>query len=201
MATSRSRRAEEREADAAGEGEGVGTGQRRSHREIYDSARLIDRRSRNHARTRGGTRGTMFGNRTAMRITTILSFGLSLLFCLVIAGDSAQAGRWHSRGWTKLGERSVTGRVDRDTIYVGRYEGKFRRLALVVDDSDLELLEFEVHFANGERYNPRMRHYFREGTRSREIDLPGRFRQIKKIELRYRNLAGGGNARIEVWGR
>ena len=32
--------------------------------------------------------------------------------------------QWDSRGWTMLGEQTVSGRVDRDAINVGRYEGR-----------------------------------------------------------------------------
>jgi hypothetical protein len=86
-------------------------------------------------------------------------------------------------------------------ISVGRYEGRYSKLTLVVHDSDLELLEFNVTFANGQRWTPPgVRHYFREGGRTRVIDLPGDTRIIQHIDLRYRNLPGGGRATVQVWG-
>lgn len=112
----------------------------------------------------------------------------------------ARADGWDSRGWVKLGERTVNGRVDRDTIEVGRYDGKFTKLTMYVERSDLELLEFEVVFGNGERFTPESHTFFREGTRTRVIDLPGDERVIKKINLKYKNLRGGGDAKVEVWG-
>src|ERR1041384_7865782 len=51
---------------------------------------------------------------------------------------------WDSRGWVPLGERTVNGRVDHDRIEVGRYEGKFSKLTMVVDNMDLELLDFNI---------------------------------------------------------
>ena len=54
------------------------------------------------------------------------------------------AGGWDSKGWVKLGERTVNGKIDHDRIDVGRYEGKFTKLTMVVEKSDLELLDFEV---------------------------------------------------------
>ena len=107
---------------------------------------------------------------------------------------------WDSRGWTMLGERTVDGRVDRDRIDVGRYEGKFSKLTVVVHDSDLELLDFAIEFADHTKYEPRLAHYFREGQRTRVIDLPGSERVIRYIDIKYRNLAGGGRARVQVWG-
>jgi hypothetical protein len=107
---------------------------------------------------------------------------------------------WDSRGWTMLGEQAVQGRVDRDRISVGRYEGRFSKLTLVVLDSDLELMEFGINFGDGTRYDPRVQHYFRENVRTRVIDLPPNGGIINSIDLKYRNLPGGGRARVQVWG-
>ncbi|MBA2540487.1 MAG: hypothetical protein H0V17_12675, partial [Deltaproteobacteria bacterium] len=107
---------------------------------------------------------------------------------------------WDSTGWQMLGEQQVQGSVDRDRINVGRYEGRFSKLTVVVLDSDLELLDFTINFGDGTRYEPRMAHYFREGQRTRVIDLPGRDQVIRNIDLKYKNLAGGGRAKVQVWG-
>jgi hypothetical protein len=129
----------------------------------------------------------------------LIIMSMALLTTVVGAG-AAHAERWDSKGWVKLGEREVNGRVDRDRIEVGRYEGKFSKLTLYVENSDLELLNFEITFGNNERFQPEVRHIFKEGARTRVIDLPGDDRMIKAINLRYRNLPGGGRARVEVWG-
>ena len=100
-----------------------------------------------------------------------------------------------------LGEQAVKGKRDRDVIMVGRREGRFTRLMLVVEDSDLEVHSMEVVFAGGDRFNPRLRHVFREEDRTRPIDLPGNSRAIERIEFRYGNLPGGGAARVQVWAR
>lgn len=107
---------------------------------------------------------------------------------------------WDRRGWQMLGERQIDGRVDADRIDVGRYEGKFTKLQIVVLDSDLELIDFAVKFARGPEWRPRMSHYFREGQRTRALDFPGDERGIKYIEFKYRNLPGGGRAKVQVWG-
>ncbi len=131
-----------------------------------------------------------------MRITTLLT-----VLCSLFIGVGVAHADWDSKGWTKLGERTVNGRVDRDRIDVGRYEGKFSKLTLVVEKSELELLEFEVTFGNGEKWQPAgVHHYFRENTRTRVIDLPGDDRVIKTINLKYKNVPGGGAAKVEVWG-
>src|SRR3954470_19796044 len=83
------------------------------------------------------------------------------LMTLVIGAGAARAERWDSKGWVKLGEREVNGRVDHDRIDVGRYEGKFSKLTLYVENSDLELLDFEITLGNNERFHPEVRHIFK----------------------------------------
>lgn len=104
-------------------------------------------------------------------------------------------------GWSLLGEQTVQGKRDKDVITVGRYEGKFDQLQLVVLDSDIELKDLTVTFTNGEKWSPALRQSFREGQRSRVIDLPGNNRTIAKIELLYANTPGGGRAKVAVYGR
>jgi hypothetical protein len=123
--------------------------------------------------------------------------GPSLDIVQARAGDAG----WDSSGWQLLGERSVTGRYDHDTITVGAYKGRFDKLSMVVLDSDLELLDLEVRFKTGRPYHPATRHHFREGSRSRIFDLPGSDRVIRSIELRYKNVPGGGNAKVQIWAR
>src|SRR4051812_29683384 len=137
---------------------------------------------------------------------------ISLTAILVIAGvitglgagagsAAAQPRRstWDSRGWVKLGERTVNGRYDHDRIEVGRYEGRFSKLNMVVENSDLELLDFKIVFGDRTEYHPTVNQVFREGQRTRVIDLPPSEAVIQFIDIRYRNLPGGGDARVEVW--
>ena len=114
---------------------------------------------------------------------------------------SRYKARWDRSGWVLLGEQDVQGKRDRDVINVGRREGRFTRLMVVVEDSDLEMNSMRVVFANGDAVEPQMKHFFREQDRTRGIDLPGEARNIKQIEFRYGNLPGGGRARVQVWGR
>jgi hypothetical protein len=129
-----------------------------------------------------------------------LSIMFAALVMLAVGGSAARADRWDSKGWVKLGEREVNGKVDRDRIEVGAHDGKFTKLTLYVEKSDLEMLDFEITFGNNERFHPEVRHVFREGSRTRVVDLPGDERTIKTIDLKYKNLPGGGRARVEVWG-
>jgi hypothetical protein len=122
------------------------------------------------------------------------------VFVAFVFAAPAHAQRWDNKGWEKLGEREVDRKVDRDRIEVGPHEGVFTKLTLNVESSELELLDFEITFGNGEKFNPKVRHFFKEGARTRVIDLPGDKRIIKTIDLKFKNLPGGGKAKVEVWG-
>jgi hypothetical protein len=127
----------------------------------------------------------------------------ALAVSLVPSAVQAQPKRWtfDATGWTLLGKQSVDGRTDKDVINVSAYTGKLDELSIVVEDSDLDLKDFTVVFDNGERWSPKLAHTFKEGARSRAIDLPGSNRIIKKIELLYSNKRGGGKASLAVYGR
>lgn len=108
---------------------------------------------------------------------------------------------WNSEGWTLLGETTVNGNNDHDSIPIGRKEGAFDQLTLVVTDSDLQLNDMIIYFGHKERLTPNVKHTFREGQRTRAIDLPGNNRTIIKVDLGYSNIPGGGRAHVQLWGR
>ncbi|HUS63511.1 MAG TPA: hypothetical protein VMZ28_03170, partial [Kofleriaceae bacterium] len=112
-----------------------------------------------------------------------------------------KAGEWDRGGWQLLGTRVVAGKKDHDVIPVKKADGPFTKLMVVVEDSDLEVYDLAVTLGNKDVFTPEVGHYFREDQRTRQIDLPGEARNVKKIELNYGNLPGGGKAKVEVWGR
>jgi hypothetical protein len=118
----------------------------------------------------------------------------------VVHGGPAPGPRAVAAGWERLGERVVNGRADRDIIHVGRKEGRFHRVQIVVEDSALEMYDVLIVFGDGSSYSPQTRLVFEPGTTSRVIDLPGGARVIRRVEFRYGNLPGGGRARVELWG-
>lgn len=114
--------------------------------------------------------------------------------------DDRTDARFEQRtGWDKLGERIVNGGADRDVIPVGRADGKFSKINLVVEHSALEVFDVVIRFGDGTEHSPNVRHVFGENTRSRVIDLPGGNRVIRAVEFKYGNLPAGGRAQIELW--
>ena len=125
--------------------------------------------------------------------------GGSAFASTVPAGDAV--GQHVAGEWEKLGEREVNGKVDRDTIAVGREDGRFKAIQIEVEGSALEMFEIKVTFADGQSFEPKTRLVFDKNTKSRVIDLPGDKRVIKRVEFRYGNLPGGGRARVVLFGK
>jgi hypothetical protein len=123
--------------------------------------------------------------------------------CVVHEAPPARPGEAHAmrNGFSYLSERTVNGGVDHDVIHVGRQDGKFHEIMIVVERAPIELFDLVVTFGNGERYEPHTRLVFGADSTSRNIDLPGGVRFIKRVDFRYGNLVGGAQAKVELWGR
>lgn len=117
----------------------------------------------------------------------------------------AELGIWGEQvrdDWELLGRKDVGFGVDRDVIRVGRHEGRFSKIALEVQDNDIEIRDFRVFFRHGPPQEVRVRERIRAGGRTRPIDLEGGARVIERIELVYRSRPGArGRATVLVYGR
>jgi len=89
--------------------------------------------------------------------------------------------------WNELGCKSVGFLIDRDVVNVSS-EDFYRALRLRSTGFDIEMLEMNVRFANGQRDSYRVNAVIRSGERSRPIDLRGERRRIVAIEFIYRSL-------------
>jgi hypothetical protein len=137
---------------------------------------------------------------------TVRVFGRSSSAAAPIAPAPAPALTPGAVDWDHLGMRQVDFRVDHDAVVaVGR--GTFRSIRIDVEGGDLELFDIKVTFGSGETFSPATRLYFREGTRSRVIDLPGAARIIRRVDFFYRSVFGGGaggageRATVHLYGR
>lgn len=122
--------------------------------------------------------------------------------CVVAATPGAPAEDHAMRnGFYYLGERFVNGSADHDIIHVGRRDGRFHELMIVVERAPIELYDMVVTFGNGDRFEPHNRLVFGADTTSRRIDLPGGARIVQRVDFRYGNLVAGAQAKVELWGR
>ena len=71
----------------------------------------------------------------------------------------------------------------------------------VKDHGDLIMENIRVHFANGDDFEPQVKHEFKEGDRTRDIDLPGGERHITKVDFHYRSERKGDKATVVLYGK
>lgn len=114
-----------------------------------------------------------------------------------VAGLSAQPANA-----VLLGEMEVNFRADFDILRVGAQEGRFRRIMIEAEGNDVEILDLDVTFGLGQRQDVPVRHNFREGSRSRIIDLRGGARVIRNIKVLYRTTGRlrEGRATLKFYG-
>lgn len=103
--------------------------------------------------------------------------------------------------WQLLGTRTVSFLVDRDTLFVGRQRGAFRRIRLNVRGGGLEIFDLRVFFANGSFQDIAVRRFIPPGGQTRVIDLNGDARFIDRIRVTYRRPTIFIQTRVEFWGR
>jgi hypothetical protein len=100
------------------------------------------------------------------------------------AGPGGEPGG--GRDWAELGcQRVSLFGVDRDTLRVGRREGRFKAIRLKVHGADIQLVDLRVIYANGEPDHIPVRSWLRQGDRTRPLDLRGWERSIDRIEMTY----------------
>ena len=103
------------------------------------------------------------------------------LVCLGLAPTAAQA-RWEQLGCQKVGFL-----VDKDKIKVGRSEGKFKSIRLLVSGNKVHMMDLKVIYANGRPDDIQVREEIRAGGQTKPLDLKGERRAIKEIEMVYRS--------------
>jgi hypothetical protein len=103
--------------------------------------------------------------------------------------------------WKLLGRKVVDPETERDTVDVGKSEGQFRRIRVVVEGAPIELDDLKVIFADGSVFEPKTKSTMKERS-AHEIDLPGDRRVIKKVTFQYRSLdRHREKATVAVYGR
>ena len=111
--------------------------------------------------------------------------GALFVFGAMTTGASAQP---LSGGWVDLGCQKVSFRTDRDSLVVGRREGRFRSIRLVARGGDVEMLDLRVIYAGGAPDDIPVRAVIRQGTSTRPLDLRGWERAIDRVEMIYRSV-------------
>jgi hypothetical protein len=113
-----------------------------------------------------------------------VSFAAVLVACLALLALVAPAAAAAKR-WELLGTRTVTDRLDHDSIVVTAAEGRFDAIELRVQRVAVQFHSVTVHFANGEKQEIELRSVIPAGGRSRVIDIEGHDRVIRTVEFWY----------------
>ena len=103
-------------------------------------------------------------------------------------------------GWALIGQKQVAFHVDHDVIAADPGP-TYRSLRLHVGGNDLDMYDIRITFGNGQVWSPETRLHFAQGTGSRQIDLPGDARHIRRVDFAYRALGPAqGHAFVHVFG-
>ena len=131
-----------------------------------------------------------------------IPFLVLLAFAAVAAGASGVRDPLLPRGAVRLGVREGDFRADFDVLPVSAARGMFRRIYLRVTDNDLTVERIVVQYATGVDEEVEVRHEFREGSRSRIIDLAGTRRAMRSIRVVYRTTGAlrEGKATVTIYG-
>ncbi len=130
-----------------------------------------------------------------------LIFGLFCALTLALVSDASAARRRAGRGWELLGTRSVTDRVDHDSIHAAG-QGTFRSLKIVVEGRPVQFRDVKIHFAHGDVQHVELRNVIPAGGASRVIDIERRDRVIRSVEFWYdAQSILGKQATVKVYGR
>ena len=115
-----------------------------------------------------------------------MRFGLTsaMVGTLAMSRLGADGG---SGAWEQLGCQKVGFLVDKDVISVGRDEGRFRSIRLLVSGNKVHMMDLKVIYANGQPDDIPVREEIRAGGQTRALDLKGERRAIKEIEMVYRS--------------
>lgn len=133
--------------------------------------------------------------------TSMIAAMAGVLALTVAVGD-AEARKGGKRNWEFLGSKKVGFLVDKDVIDVGRKDGDFSKIKLVVKGNEVEFKDVDIVYGNGQRDDVRIRNRIRAGGETRAIDLKGGDRFIKRVEMVYKSKPSfKGQATVELWGK
>ena len=130
---------------------------------------------------------------------------LAAAVIMLAAPASAQRGPGRDQ-WVKLGEQTVGFGVDRDVIQIGREEGRFRAVKLIIRRNDVFLLDLRVTYRSGESQDLAVNQPIRAGGETGTLILApsprgDNGRIVERVDLVYKNRPGfGGQAVAELWG-
>jgi hypothetical protein len=102
----------------------------------------------------------------------------SVLFILTAGAATASAQ------WDNLGSKEVKDRNEQDTWHLSG-KGQYRRLKITVQHRAVNFHRLRVTYGNGEQDEIPIAALIRAGGETRAIDLEGKDRHIRKVDVWY----------------
>lgn len=130
---------------------------------------------------------------------TLLAVSVAVFLCSALTG--VVSGAPDPRREELLGQLEVDFRADNDVIEVGRREGRFQKLRVIVRGAPIELRDMKVIFEDDSVFDVSRRSRILRENSDVVIDLPGERRVIKRIAFQYRSVnRREGKATVLVYG-
>jgi hypothetical protein len=108
----------------------------------------------------------------------------------------------NKEGWHKIGETTVDFKTETDEILVLGAD-RFGFLKFMVTDAPINLISFEIYFADGSKQNVTIGKEIKAPGESRVVQLTGGERGIKKVTFVYKTIGNNNKdkkAHVELWG-
>lgn len=104
-------------------------------------------------------------------------------------------------GWHKIGETTVDFTRDRDEVSV-MGANRFAALIFKVEDAPIHIMDIEVYYESGDNQKVNVNYPIKAPGQSKEINLNGGERSIKKIVFVYKTLSNTKDvkAHVEIYG-
>ena len=124
-----------------------------------------------------------------------------LLFVSAILLLSFTTKEKTTQQWVLIGEKRVSFLIDHDMIFA-KGNDNYSQVKVKVKDGPVHIIDMDVHFDNGDKFDVALKQNLPKGGESRVIDLPGGSRNVKKIEFWYETKGfRKGRGTVQVWGK
>ncbi len=104
-------------------------------------------------------------------------------------------------GWHKIAETTVSFKKEKDEVVIMGAD-KFASIKIKVTDAPVDLVNLEIYFEDGGKQHVDVAMPLKMNGESRQIDIDGGERDLKKIEFVYKTLPNRKDekAGVEIWG-
>ena len=130
-----------------------------------------------------------------------MKFLKPLLFISAIVLLSFTTKDRSTQQWVLVGEKKVSFLIDHDIVHATGNDN-YSQLKVKVKDGPVHIIDMDVYFENGDKFDVALKQNLPKGGESRVIDLPGGSRNVRKIEFWYETKGlRKGRGTVQVWGK